>query len=77
MTKADQKELLKIIDVIDVCYQSVKVILDNEEDAYNSRSERWQESENGERASDIIDNLSDAIDSLDSAHDFISEALNV
>ena len=77
MTIANQKELRKIIDVIDMCYKSVKVILDDEEDTYNGRSERWQESENGEKASDIIDNLSDAIDSLVSANDFISEALNV
>lgn len=67
------KEVKELISNV----ESVKVFLEDQVDqkqsAYDNKSEKWQESEKGEEASQVISNLEEARDEAESLMDKLIE----
>jgi hypothetical protein len=83
MKKADQKEIakqLKLIQDADLIIKnaiaSIQSMHDAMESDYDSKTEKWQEGENGEKAHAQIDGLSTAIGQLESAESDVESAIS-
>lgn len=57
MKKTENKKLIEILDKINEYREDIGEILANEEESFANKSEKWQESESGEQAQQLISNL--------------------
>lgn len=76
MNKTNVKELGKAIALLEEAAASVHAVLDDEQDTFDGRSEKWQESEAGELAQEVLDALQTQIDAIEEAAGELSGAIN-
>jgi hypothetical protein len=67
MKAANKKKLDKMVGEMEAIQASMQEIFDEESDAWDSKSEKWQESEAGERAQSQICELEESLQSIDAA----------
>ena len=75
MTKAEQMTIRNMIDTIESFRYTIEEIHDRDEATYDSRSERWQDSDKGEAFCEMVESLDDAMQALDEAKDYLEEAI--
>jgi len=64
MNKTTRKKIDDMKTKLEAMQSDLEAIRDAEQDAFDSKSERWQEGEKGEAARAVIDGLNSACDSL-------------
>lgn len=67
MNKSDLKMLAAILAQIEEAKETVETIRDAARETFDNRSEKWQESDKGQEASEECDRLDALCDALDSA----------
>ncbi len=65
MNKTNQKEVSALISTIEEAVAALQAITDDEQEAFDEKSEKWQESEKGEEASEVLDTLQAQVDALE------------
>ena len=76
MKKSVKNELAGMMETLEALQSRVEEIHNDEEEAWEAHSESWQESERGEAAYDVIDNLDSLMQSIEEARDALEEVLN-
>lgn len=72
-TKLMSKAIEKIKDKLEVLQGELTQMAEEAQDYYDSRSERWQESDKASELEEKIDALTDAADSIGDAIDYIAD----
>lgn len=73
----DQKEKLEAVVIrLSDDIELLEEIQNDWQEVFDERSEKWQESEKGEKWSDRIDDLSTSIEEMQSAMENIDDILN-
>lgn len=67
MNKKQTKKLDDLAGQLSAIQQEVQNVLDEEQADFDGRSERWQESEKGQIAEAMINELETAIESIEAA----------
>lgn len=75
MNKARRAKLSAVINVLTELKDSVEILQDEEQTAFDNLPESMQESERGEAMQDAADNMSDAMDLLDEAIEALESAM--
>jgi flagellar biosynthesis chaperone FliJ len=65
MNKTNQKELATLIGTLEEAVAAIQAIHDDEREAFDDKSEKWQESEKGEEASEALDTIQAQVDALE------------
>jgi hypothetical protein len=65
MNKTNQKELATLIGTLEEAVAAIQAIHDDEQEAFDDKSEKWQESEKGEEASEALDTIQAQVDALE------------
>lgn len=76
MTQANKTKIETLSGQIGDIRGELESILQEEQDAYDSKSEKWQESDNGEAASQAISELEDVISRLEDAESVSGDIYN-
>ena len=71
MNKSQQKRLNDIASAIELAKSDLETLKDEIEEAYDGKSEKWQESEKGQEASQEKDNIENALSELETARDSV------
>lgn len=66
------KKIDKITKKLETIQEELTAMAETAQETYDSRSDRWQESEKGEEYSDMISALEDAASSVGDAVDYLS-----
>jgi hypothetical protein len=74
MKAGDMKLLKKFLGDVEQMIDTLTPVRDGWQDAYDVKSEKWQESDKGEKLQERINSLSSALDNLESAKDDLGEA---
>lgn len=73
MKAATQKKIAKIYEHIEKELEALQTIADEMHDYYDERSEKWQESENGEAYYDEMETVDNVVSSLEDAVNDLSD----
>ena len=68
-----KKKIDKITDKLLELHDELEQMAGEAQDVFDSRTERWQESEKGEAYADMISALEDAANSVQDAYDYLSD----
>lgn len=74
MNKARRKELEMISEQLDTCKAEIETLMEDEQNAYDSLPESFQNGEKGEAMQNAIDQMSEAIDNVQNAMDCLVSA---
>lgn len=67
------KKIEKICAKLDEIRESLEALAEEAQNVFESRTDRWQESEKGEECACMITALEDAASSVQDAYDYISD----
>lgn len=76
ITKAIKNQLLSIETTCDQYQSDVEQLLSETQDNFDNKSQKWQESKEGEKAQSIIDSLQVLQENLETARDSIQDVLD-
>jgi hypothetical protein len=67
------KQVEKLLSGLDDVKAFLEQLHEEKQEAYDNKSDKWQESEKGEAASDELYNIEEARDEAESLYDKVSE----
>jgi hypothetical protein len=74
MNNNRRKAISRVIEQLEIIKNDIEVILDEEQDSFDSMPENLQDSERGQVSQDAIDNLESAVDSIEEVLESLNEA---
>ena len=75
MNATRRKQLAKLVEQLESIMSDIDTIREQEQEAYDNMPDSIQESERGDRMSEIIDSIQYAYDNVSDAVDNINEAI--
>ena len=76
MKKLNAKKINKIISSLEEHRETLDGVLNDEQETFDARSEKWQESEKGEHASNMLSEIDASITSIDQLIEELSNSLD-
>ncbi len=73
MNVAGKNVIAKHLDSLDAAVSDLRDLIELAQNAFDEKSERWQESEKGEEAQEEISMMENALCELESAHSSLEE----
>lgn len=74
MKKSNVNKLQKILDNLEEYKDTLSEVLEAEQEIFDNKSEKWQESDKGEHAQNALYELEKALTSLESFYDELTNA---
>lgn len=76
MTAKQKKQLSEHLSTLEQIYADIESIKDELQETFDNKSEKWQDSEKGEEASNQLNTFDECLQSIEESKEKISELID-